>query len=251
MAEAAIGLRGVDFAYRSGEAVLRGIDLEVAEGELVAVIGPSGCGKSTLLRVAAGLLGPTGGGVEVLGGPPEARRGEYAFIFQDATLLPWLTTEANIALPLRLRGDPKQARRRRARELAELVGVRDRLGYHPHELSGGMRMRVSLARALTLEPRVLFLDEPFASLDAITRNRLGLELLRLREVAPFSGLLVTHAVSEAVFLADRVVVMAAHPGRIIATEAIELPRPRTESTRQGEAYLRCVGRLTAHLEDAA
>jgi NitT/TauT family transport system ATP-binding protein len=217
--------------YGAGPLVLDGIDLTVAPGDFITLIGPSGCGKSTVLKLISGLSPGTQGGLTVLGTTPRQARDRQAFIFQDATLLPWLTAQGNTELPLRLRGQAAAERHANAREMLALVGLESARGYYPRQLSGGMKMRVSIARALTLSPQLLLLDEPFGALDEMTRNRLNEELLALRERSRFTALFVTHSVSEAVFLSNRVLVMAANPGRFHAEVAVDFAYPRRPGLR--------------------
>ncbi|MFZ5494861.1 MAG: ABC transporter ATP-binding protein [Verrucomicrobiota bacterium] len=222
--------------YGGGPLVLDGLDLSVAAGDFLTLIGPSGCGKSTVLKLVSGLNPVTEGALEVLGTKPKLARDRQAFIFQDATLLPWLTAQGNAELPLRLRGMPAAERRDRAAAMLLRVGLEKCAGYYPRQLSGGMRMRVSIARALTLSPRLLLLDEPFGALDEMTRNRLNEELLQLRDKLAFTALFVTHSVSEAVFLSNRIVVMAAHPGRVHAEVPVDFPYPRAAELRESPEF---------------
>ena len=227
-----IRLRGLDFAFRarSGAAhpVLDGIDLDIPHGQVVALIGPNGCGKSTLLRVIAGLLTPVAGTatldeVAIVG--PDPRIG---LVFQEPRLLPWRTAAANITYPLELAGWPSARRAERLETLTGLVGLDPAAASaRPAELSGGTSQRVALARALSLEPEVLLLDEPFSALDALTRERFDLELLRLWERASTTIVMVTHNIPEAILVADRVLVMSPRPGRIVADIPVPLPRPRS------------------------
>jgi NitT/TauT family transport system ATP-binding protein len=240
----AIALSGIRKRFADGPLVLDGIDLKAAPGEIVGVVGPSGCGKSTLLRLIAGLIPPTDGAIRHSGSAAEP-----AFIFQDATLLPWATVAENIALPLRLKGTAKAARMAAAVEWAARVGLGDALGYFPRQLSGGMRMRVSIARALSLRPNLLLLDEPFGALDAITRNRLNEELLELHREDRWTAFFVTHSVTEAVFLSRRVVIMAAGPGRVSAVIDNPLPFPRQAHTRETLEFQQRVAETTARLHE--
>ncbi len=243
---AAVSLQGVSKRFGDGPAVLDGIDLQVRPGEFIALVGPSGCGKSTLLRLIAGLAARTGGSIAIDGREPGAAGPETAFVFQDPTLLPWRRLAANVELPLRLRGAPPPERAQaRARALA-LVGLAGREAAFPRQLSGGQRMRASLARALTLSPRLVLLDEPFGSLDEMTRERLNEELRAIHRVQGWTAFFVTHSVAEAVFLSDRVIVLA-QPGRIAADVAIGLPGPRVAATRQDPAYLQAVAALGRQL----
>ena len=218
--------------YGGGPLVLDGLDLAVASGDFITLIGPSGCGKSTVLKLVSGLNPASEGGLEVLGTKPRLARDRQAFIFQDATLLPWLTAQGNAELSLRLRGVSATERREKAAAMLARVGLGANTGFYPRQLSGGMKMRVSIARALTLAPELLLLDEPFGALDEMTRNRLNEQLLALREQARFTALFVTHSVSEAVFLSNRIVVMAAHPGRIHAEVGVDFAYPRRPELRE-------------------
>jgi ABC-type nitrate/sulfonate/bicarbonate transport system ATPase subunit len=218
----------VDFERPGGRLeVLAGINLEVHAGEVVALIGPNGSGKSTLLRVAAGLLAPREGSVELDGRQIVEPDPAIGLVFQEPRLLPWRSVAANVAYPLELAGWPRPRRDARIAELLELIGLTGWADARPSQLSGGMRQRVALARALALEPRVLLLDEPFSALDALTRERLNLELLALWGRTGTSILLVTHSIGEAIFVADRVAVLSSRPGRIVADLRVALPRPRS------------------------
>ncbi|MFJ4652896.1 ABC transporter ATP-binding protein [Nocardia sp. NPDC088792] len=229
----------------TGEVVaLADIDLRIGNGEFVAVVGPSGCGKSTLLRVAAGLEQATAGRVVV-------EADSVGFIFQEATLLPWRKVQRNVELGAELRGIDRPTRRARATRALAAVGLADFATKLPGQLSGGMRMRVSLARALTLEPRLLLLDEPFGALDEITRLSMQEELLRLYRDNAFTALFITHSVSEAVFLAGRVVVMSARPGRVHEVIDIDLPYPRGRELRFEPAFTALVSRVSRSLKEAS
>jgi NitT/TauT family transport system ATP-binding protein len=225
----AIRLAGLRFAFPvDGRTVpvIGGIDLEVGRQSVVALVGPNGCGKSTLLRVIAGLLPGAGGTVEVEGRPVSGPDPRVGLVFQEPRLMPWRSALANVAFPLEVAGREPVAREARARDLLGLVGLRDWAGARPGELSGGMRQRLAIARALALEPSVLLLDEPFSALDALTRERFNVELLRLWERIGSTIVLVTHSIPEAVFLADRVVVLSPRPAVVAADVAVDLPRPR-------------------------
>ena len=226
-----VKFRALQKRYGGGPLVLDDINLTVAAGDFISLIGPSGCGKSTLLKLISGLSPGTAGELSVLGTTPKLARDRQAFIFQDATLLPWLTAQRNAELPLRLRGAPPGERSARARDLLALVGLAAARDYYPRQLSGGMKMRVSIARALTLAPQLLLLDEPFGALDEMTRNRLNEELLQLRERNRFTAVFVTHSVSEAVYLSNRILVMAAGPGRVHAEVRVDFPSPRPPELR--------------------
>lgn len=237
--------------------VLTNIDLTIGSGEFVAVLGPSGCGKSTLLRILAGLLKPTAGTVRIDGEPPEAarRRKAIGFVFQDPSLLPWRTVEANIALAWEVnrRGvaTTRVERRRQVAAMIELVGLHGFARYLPHQLSGGMQQRVAIARALVFSPSVLLMDEPFGALDAITRDSLRDELQRIWLVRRPTIVFVTHSIPEAVYLADRIVVMTGRPGRVRAIEEVPLARPRDDSTEASPAFVALAARLKSLLRAAA
>jgi NitT/TauT family transport system ATP-binding protein len=214
---------------------LRGVDMTVNRHEFVAVLGPSGCGKSTLLRLTAGLIKPTGGTVEVFGHRVTEPRDDVGIVFQKPTLLPWATIEDNVVFPIRHKtGRVSGEDRDRARELVAMVGLKGFEKRLPAELSGGMQQRVGIARALLLDPDVLLMDEPFSALDALTREEMGFELLRIWQERPKTVLFITHSISEAVLLADRVLVMSARPGHVIADYDVPLPRPRTADSTQSK-----------------
>ncbi len=245
-----IAARHLGLQYPSGVRALQDINLEIGRGQFAAIVGPSGCGKSTLLRLVAGLVQPSTGQLQVLGHAPAAarRQQELAYVFQEATLLPWRSVTANVALPLELRGEGNAARVTAA---LATVGLTEFAHSLPRELSGGMRMRASIARALVTQPQLLMLDEPFGALDDITRGRLNLELLRLWESDRWTALFVTHNVQEAVFLSRRVLIMSSRPGRIIADVAVPFPSPRAESLRLEPAFAGVVAEVTAHLREYA
>jgi NitT/TauT family transport system ATP-binding protein len=234
--ESAIRLSGVSKRFGDGPLVLEHFDFAAGPGDFVSLIGPSGCGKSTLLRIVSGLSPVTGGTVAVAGRAPALARERMAYIFQEATLLPWLTVAGNIEAPLRIKGVPATERRRRRAEMLELVRLHDVAGFYPRQLSGGMKMRVSVARALALAPELLLLDEPFGALDEMTRNHLNEELLELRRHHAWTALFVTHSVAEAVFLSNRIVVLAANPGRAHAEVTVPFEYPRTSRLRETPAY---------------
>lgn len=230
--------------YGNGPLVLDGITLAAQPGEFISLIGPSGCGKSTILKLISALSPVTSGTLRVDGHPPELAARELAYVFQEPTLLPWATVGLNVEMLLRLRGAPA-AERRAARDRAlTLVRLTDKATQYPRQLSGGQKMRVSIARALTLSPKLLLLDEPFGSLDEMTRDHLNEELLSIRDQQAWTAFFVTHSVAEAVFLSNRVVVMAANPGRIHREVRVELPYPRTADTRRSPAYLRLVAEVS-------
>ena len=226
--------------------MLAPLDLDIRAGEFVSILGPSGCGKSTLLRLLSGLAEPSSGTLSV-GGHAPGGSDDLAYVFQDPTLLPWLNVSANVETLLRLRHTPAAELARRRDAALELVGLATRARAYPRQLSGGQKMRVSLARALALEPRVLLLDEPFGALDEMTRDRLGEELLAIHARQRWTALFVTHSVAEAVFLSTRVIILAAQPGRIAHDLAIDLPYPRNHDIRRDPAYLRLVAEVSARL----
>lgn len=248
-AESIVQFRAVRKRYGDGPLVLDGLDLTVARGDFITLIGPSGCGKSSVLKLVSGLNPVSEGELTVLGTKPKQARDRQSFIFQDATLLPWLTAQGNAELPLRLRGVPAAERRDQAAAALARVGLEQYAGYYPRQLSGGMKMRVSIARALTLSPQLLLLDEPFGALDEMTRNRLNEELLQLRERLGFTALFVTHSVSEAVFLSNCIVVMAAHPGRIHAEFPVGFAYPRDAALREQPAFQAKVTEVSRSLHE--
>jgi NitT/TauT family transport system ATP-binding protein len=231
--------------------VLDGISFHVADREVVAIVGPNGSGKSTLLRVICGLLAPDSGSITLDGQPVADADPRIGLIFQEPRLLPWRQALDNVALPLELAGSPVAERRRRALELLELVGLESFAAAYPHQLSGGMRQRLAIARALAREPSVLLLDEPFSALDAMTRERFNAELLELWQRTGTTILLVTHSISEAVFLADRVLVMSPRPAKVIAEVPVELDRPRTAAALDGAVFSRTSALIRAHLTGTA
>ena len=219
----------VSFAGARGERIvaLDGVRLTVHPGEIVSLIGPNGSGKSTLLRVAAGLLRPDRGNALLDGEPIEEPSPHIGLVFQEPRLLPWRSAEANVAYPLELAGVPPAERLSRVQRVLEAVGLQRARTLLPRELSGGMRQRAALARTLALEPRVLLLDEPFSALDELTRERLNLELLEIVARTRTTVVIVTHSVQEAIFLADRVVVLSDRPGRVVADLPVRMARPRS------------------------
>jgi NitT/TauT family transport system ATP-binding protein len=225
---AGVRIDGVSLTFRGTRPthVLDDIDLTIRPGEVLALIGPNGCGKSTLLRVLAGLIPPDAGSVTIDGDPVTGPDERVGLVFQEPRLLAWRTAEQNVRFPLELAGWSEERQERRAEDLLALVGLREFAAAKPSTLSGGTRQRVSIARALALEPRVLLLDEPFSALDALTRERFNVELLRLWERTGTTIVLVTHSIPEAVFLADRVIVMSPRPAGVAAEIPVDLPRPR-------------------------
>ncbi|WP_165367574.1 ABC transporter ATP-binding protein, partial [Phytoactinopolyspora endophytica] len=234
-------MQGVSKTFSTGTVALTGVSLDVAAGDLVSVVGPSGCGKSTLLRLASGLDAVTDGAIEV-------NAASTSFVFQEPTLLEWRSAQKNVELIDELRGVSKTERRRRAKEVLDLVGLTGFEKQFPRQLSGGMRMRVSLARSLVAEPELALFDEPFGALDEITRLRMQTELQRIFRLKKFAGLFITHSVSEAVYLSNRVLVMSGRPGRIVADIPISWEYPRPPELRYEPEFAALTGRVSAALE---
>ncbi len=253
---AAIGISNVTVVYGAGGAApvtaLKGINLEVKDGEFVSLIGPSGCGKSTLLKVVSDLMRPTGGQVTIGGASPSEMRkaGKLGLVFQQANLMPWLDIRRNIGLLKSLvsgKGGKVSSAGDSVDQLIDVVGLTGFGEKFPHQLSGGMQQRAALARALALDPAVLLMDEPFAALDEITRDRMAFELMRVWQQYRKTVLFVTHSLGEAVLLSDRVVLMSPRPGRIHRIIDIDLPRPRTPETRLTEGFSKLVLELNREL----
>jgi NitT/TauT family transport system ATP-binding protein len=228
---------------------IQDVSLTLNEGEFGALIGPSGCGKSTLLRMVADILQPTLGRISIDGAPPERVRREHGigFVFQDPSLLPWRTTLENVRLPLEIARGKGRAADATPLELLELVGLAGFAHARPAQLSGGMQQRCAIARSLALQPKVLLLDEPFGALDEITRQRMNLELLRIWAQTKITALMVTHSIQEAVFMADKIFVLAARPGRLVDTVEVGLERPRRMSQMNAPAFIEAVRRVRAGL----
>jgi NitT/TauT family transport system ATP-binding protein len=245
----AVKIEGVSKQFKAGVTALSGIDLEVRPREFVSLIGPSGCGKSTLLRIVGDLIEPSSGTVEVNGKTAHQARldHDYGIVFQDAVLYDWRTVSKNIALPLELLRWGKEKRAQRVNEMLELVELEGFEDRHPWELSGGMQQRVSIARALSFDPSLLLMDEPFGALDEMTRERLNMELLRIWEASGSTIVFVTHSIPEAVFLSTRVVVMSARPGRIAGIVEVDLPYPRTAQTREEPRFFELVTEVRERL----
>ncbi len=244
--EAAISYAGVTKSFGTPDspvAALAEITTRINEGEFVSIVGPSGCGKSTLLRITAGLIRPTSGVATLNGRIVDGFRTDLGIVFQYPVLLPWKRAIDNILFQIEMRGLSRRAYLRKAQELIQLVGLDGFESNYPSELSGGMQHRVSLCRALIHDPRVLLMDEPFASLDAMTRDQMNIELLRIFGRAKKTILFVTHSIAEAVFLSNRVLVMSPRPGRIIADWAIDFPEGRSADIRDTGTFVEWVRRI--------
>ena len=249
-----ISIAALDKTYRSLSgapiAALRKIDLAINPGEFVSVVGPSGCGKSTLLRLAAGLDTPSAGHLQLSGQAIAGPSPDVAVVFQSATLLPWITVRENIALPMRV-GGFKKLDMQRIDSLIAMAGLDGFGDKFPYELSGGMQQRAAICRALARDPGILLMDEPFGALDALTRERMNVELQRIWLESKKTVMLITHSISEAVFLADRVVVMSARPGRVIADLPVKLTRPRSFAESTGDAtFIRLTREIRVLLDNA-
>ena len=248
-----IRISDVSKTYQNGTVALSDVDLDVAHGEFVSLIGPSGCGKSTLLRLIAGLGQVSSGTIEW----PLSRRDargepirDLGFVFQDPTLMPWATVADNVYLPLKLSGVGRRAAKRRIEEALAMVKLGSFAQAYPRELSGGMKMRAAIARALVVEPKVLLMDEPFAALDEITRFRLNNDLLRLWQEQRWTVVFVTHSVFESVYLSNRIVVMSSRPGRIVGEVEIDAPYPRGDAFRTSRIYSEFCRQTSAELARA-
>ncbi len=248
--ELSVNVAKVEMQFASGQLGVRDVNLAVQRGELISLVGPSGCGKSTLLRMIAGLMAPTAGTLSVQVG--SANDSRTAFVFQDSNLLPWRTVFDNIRLPLELRGVPFDQQKVAVENSLKLIGLKpDDATKRPRMLSGGMRMRVSLARALVTQPELLLLDEPFAALDDLLRQLLNEELLRIWTEQHWTGLFVTHNVAEAVFLSQRVLVMSKSPGTFIADIAVPFAHPRDPELRSTPEFAKLTGEVSRRLREAA
>jgi NitT/TauT family transport system ATP-binding protein len=236
--------------YRQGAEVLRDINFTVYKGEILSILGPSGCGKSTLLKMIAGLTSVTSGEILINGMTPANARELVSFIFQDATLLPWRTVKRNVDLGLELEGATSERRDAKTADMLKLVGLSDVAGAYPRELSGGMKMRVSIARALATRPRILLMDEPFAALDEMTRDHMNDELLRLQKQHGWTIVFVTHSVAEAVILSSRILVLAPNPGRVLEMVNVDLDRDDLAEVRSGDAFEQEVSRVSRILRGA-
>lgn len=246
-----VNMENLSKIYPNGTVALQDVNLSIREGEFLCFVGPSGCGKSTIFKIITGLSGPSGGKLDIFGTTPkEARKQSHtSFVFQDHTLLPWSTVEANVKLPLELRGGiSRKVQQEEAERVLELVGLKDYMKVLPRQLSGGMKMRVSIARALISRPKLLLMDEPFGALDEITRQTLQTELLNIwQQDKKMTVLFVTHNVFESVFLSTSVVVMTARPGKISAKIEIPVPFPRDEAYRTSAQFGQLVRDVSAAL----
>lgn len=237
----------IEKTFRGNVVALRDLNLTVNQGDFLSLLGPSGCGKSTALRLIAGLMSPTTGSIEWQGGQSDD---DLGLVFQEPTLMPWAKVKDNVWLPFRLRGQSYSSVKDDVLQALRLVGLEEFQNAYPRELSGGMKMRVSIARALVTRPRLILMDEPFAALDEITRHRLNNDLLALREAIGCTVIFVTHSVFESVFLSDRIVVMAARPGRIIGEVGVGAPYPRSDTFRTSAAYAASAAEASRMLEMA-
>ncbi|MEP3430503.1 MAG: ABC transporter ATP-binding protein [Roseibium sp.] len=234
--ESAISLKGISKVFPNGTKAIEGLTMDVRQGEFLSLLGPSGCGKSTVLRIVSGLMEPSDGTVKLTGSSPSKHSDDLGFVFQEPTLMPWSSAFGNVWLPLRLKGISKRNACDQVMNALEMVGLQDFADHAPHELSGGMKMRVSIARALVTRPKVLLMDEPFAALDEITRFKLNNDLLELWSTFGWTIVFVTHSVFESVYLSNRIVVMETNPGGIIADKVINSPYPRGNEFRTSTIY---------------
>ena len=253
MGEPHLAVEDLRLSYRQSNGrlpVLNGISFEVAEGEFLCLVGPSGCGKTTLLRLIAGLERPTAGRACLAGAVVDQPRRAVGFVFQEPTLMAWRTVAANVTLPLEVAGVPKGKAHKQAQALVDLVGLSGFEDAYPAQLSGGMAQRVALARALVHDPQLLLLDEPFGALDALTRERMGRELLHIWQAHRKTVVMVTHSVSEAILLADRILIMGPRPTSIVAEIPVDVPRPRTAETLQAPTCSLLAQRVREALDQA-
>lgn len=230
--------------------VLDNVNLEVEEGEFISVVGPSGSGKTTLLKVLGGLVAPTHGSLSIKGSSIDVavRRRDFGFVFQNPVLLPWRTVLQNVELPLEIVGDRTPLSE--SRQLLKLVGLEDFNDYYPSALSGGMKQRVAIARALVINPDILLMDEPFGALDELIRERLNMELLKIWQETHKTIIFVTHSISEAVFLSNRVLMLSERPARVVEMQQVDLPFPRTSQTRQSKEYFQYIAWLRKQLKES-
>lgn len=244
---ALLAMNHVNKTFNGDVVALNDMNLQVNEGDFISLLGPSGCGKSTALRLIADLIKPTSGGIQWTGGQ---NAGDLGIVFQEPTLMPWATVAQNVWLPFRLRGVSFASVENDITEALALVGLESFSNAYPRELSGGMKMRVSIARAMVTRPRLILMDEPFAALDEITRFKLNNDLLELKETIGCTVVFVTHSVFESVFLSDRIVVMAARPGRVIRELAVDVPYPRAETFRTSAEYAGYTRETSSALQEA-
>jgi NitT/TauT family transport system ATP-binding protein len=247
-----IQIKAVDKIYSNGTIALQGLNLDVGQHEFISLLGPSGCGKSTALRLIANLMEPSAGTVQWVDAtnPSSGQARDLSFVFQEPTLMPWARVADNVGLPLTIRGVPKSQSAQQVQAALEMVGLREFAHVFPRELSGGMKMRVSIARALVTNPRLLLMDEPFAALDEMTRAKLNDDVLRLWGESKFTVIFVTHSVYEAVYLSNRIVVMASRPGRVIDEICVDEPFPRTQAFRTTAGYNELCIRVSQSLQKA-
>ncbi len=248
-----IGIDGVSLVYRTKSTAVHALDrasFAASAGEFVALVGPSGCGKSTLVKLVSGLIPPSGGTIRVNGEPVHGPTRSIGIVFQSPVLMAWRTTLRNILLQIEIRGLDVAKYRTTARELIDLVGLTGFEDAYPHQLSGGMQQRVGLCRALIHDPDVLLMDEPFGALDALTREQMNGELQRIWMERRKTVLFITHSISEAVYLADRVLVMSPRPGRIVGEIAVDIPRPRTVETTETQEFAQFTRQVRKHLNSA-
>jgi NitT/TauT family transport system ATP-binding protein len=248
-----VAMRGVSKVFSNGTVALSDMSMDVGPGEFVSLLGPSGCGKSTALRIIAGLGAPSSGAIDWPSSKINARglpEGDVGFVFQEPTLMPWQSVFGNVYLPMKLRGQSKRAVRGEVMDMLSLVGLADFADAYPRELSGGMKMRVSIARALVTRPKLLLMDEPFAALDEITRQKLNDDVLMLWKQSGVTVVFVTHSVFESAYLSNRIVVMKARPGRVHADLPLDPPEHRDESYRVSEQYRLTCAEVSKTLQDA-
>jgi NitT/TauT family transport system ATP-binding protein len=242
-----VSLKQLSKHFGTDKQILDSIDLDIYRGEFIAIIGPSGCGKSTILKLIANLLIPSSGSITVGGGSAELSNEKYGFVFQEANLLPWKTAIENVMLPLQFCKYPAKEQQKIASRLLDLVNLSHAADYYPRQLSGGMKMRVSIARSLATEPELLLLDEPFGALDEMTRDSIHEQLLDIRMLKPWTGIFVTHSITEAVFLSSKILVMSANPGRIEHEIEVDFPYPRTAALRTASDFQQKVIDVTTQL----
>ncbi|WBU37096.1 ABC transporter ATP-binding protein [Homoserinibacter sp. YIM 151385] len=248
---ALVQTRGITKTFGSGDremVALSGLDLEVRKGEFLSLLGPSGCGKSTALNIMGGLLAPTSGDITFDGQPMTEPRRDIGMMFQQAVMFPWRTTLQNVLLPVEIAGESKKAHAPKARELLGMVGIGEFADSYPWQLSGGMQQRAALCRVLLDDPKLLLLDEPFGALDEFTRETMNQELLRLQAYSGSTAVLVTHNITEAVFMSDRIAVMSARPGRLVDIIEVPFDRPRTPDLQTTSDFVALVAKARRMLE---